>query len=132
VVVEVPPAARPVASHVTSDALVRAGFATAVVGGALGVIAGVTALDKKNQLSTDCNAAHQCDSSRGGSAELASARTWAGVSTVSFVVGGAGVVTGVIGLFVARSSSASKGPDGDQAAISPWLGLGSLGVHGHF
>ena len=35
---------------------------------------------------------------RGGSQDLATARTWANVSTVAFTVGGAGVVAGVVGL----------------------------------
>jgi hypothetical protein len=112
----------------TGPLLVKLGFGAAVAGGAVGLLAGITALNKKGQLATECNAAKQCDDSTGGSSDLATARTWATVSTVAFVVGGAGVVLGVIGLVTGKGAGDKR----DQAMISPWIGAGAAGLDGRF
>jgi hypothetical protein len=108
-----------------SDTLVPVGFATAVVGGGIGVLAGVTAWNKKDQLGTECNSKLQCAGN--GSADLATARTWATISTVSFSLAGAGFVAGVIGLITGRGRSV-----GGDARFSPWVGPGAAGIHGRF
>ena len=110
-----------------SPVLVRAGFATAIAGGAVGLIAGVTALNKKGQLSGECPG-NQCPTDTGGQQDLATAKTWANVSTVAFAVGGAGAIVGIIGLLTARGD----GDRHEQASVSPWLGIGAAGVHGRF
>jgi hypothetical protein len=112
-----------------STVLVRAGFATAIAGGAIGILAGVTAINKKNQLASECDATTGgCPASTGGQADLATARTWATVSTVSFVVASAGVIAGVVGLLTGKRADGNA----DQASVAPWLGAGAAGVHGRF
>ena len=125
-----PPAPGPAHARAASSGplLVKLGFGTAIAGSAVGLIAGLTALNKKGQLSGECNAAKQCDAASGGSSDLATANTWATVSTTAFVVGGAGVVVGVIGLFVGKAGSDRR----DEAGISPWIGVGSAGLDGRF
>ena len=121
-----PPPAPPPSS--TAPTLIRIGFGTAIAGGAVGLIAGITAMTKKGQLSEECNPKQQCDYQSGGSQDLSTARTWANVSTAAFVIGGAGVVVGIVGLLNNRHAPRPS----EAAAVSPWLGLGTAGVYGRF
>jgi hypothetical protein len=119
----VPPRPRPEGAPL----LVKLGFGTAIAGGAVGLIAGLTALNKKGQLAGECNAARQCDSSTGGTQDLDTARTWGNVSTVAFVIGGAGIGLGILGLVTGHGESTRQ-----EAGLSPWLGLGAAGLDGRF
>jgi hypothetical protein len=113
-------------------ALVRAGFATAIAGGAIGILTGATAWNKKNQLGTECNQSKECDATHGAQ-DLDTARTWGNVSTVAFSVGAAGLVVGVVGLFVSKGESAKgEGDRHEEAGLAPWFGAGTAGVHGRF
>jgi len=128
--VVVPPGApempRPHASR-TGPLLVKIGFGTAIAGGVVGLIAGVTAMNKASSLPTECQA-KLCDNAHGGASDLASARTWADASTVAFVVGAAGAVVGLIGLWGSKST-----PDRvEGASVSPWIGVGAAGLDGRF
>jgi hypothetical protein len=114
----------------TSTLLVKLGFGTAIAGGGIGLLAGLTAWNKSGQLDTECNTVtHQCDTANGGSQDLATARTWATVSNVAFAVGGVGAVVGIVGLLTKRSASSDVH---DEARLSPWFGVGVAGVHGRF
>ena len=121
-----PPARPPPAGSGTSTTLVRVGFATAISGGAVGLLAGLAAFTKKNQLPDECNV-HLCDSLN-GTPDLNEARTWANVSTVAFAVGGAGLVVAIVGLVTQRPATGAS----DAWLLSPWLGVGAAGVHGRF
>lgn len=111
----------------TGRVLVKLGFATAIAGGAVGLIGGITALNKKGQLSTECNG-FSCPADTGGKADLSTARDWANVSTAAFIIGGAGVVVGIIGLVTGRGAPEKR----DHAMISPWIGAGAAGLDGRF
>jgi hypothetical protein len=107
--------------------LVPVGFAAAVVGGAVGVLGGVSAWNRKSRLPDECLGT-QCDSSNGGAADLNAARTWATVSTVGFAVAGAGAVAGVVGLLLGpRESHAAA-----EARVSPWIGATMAGIRARF
>jgi hypothetical protein len=121
------PPEQPASSSGSGPIIVRIGFATAIAGGAVGLIAGLTAMTKKGQLSSDCPQ-HTCDVAGGGTPDLNTARTWGNVSTAAFVVGGAGVVVGVVGLLMGKPAAKPS----DAALVSPWLGIGAAGVHGRF
>ena len=108
--------------------LAKVGFGVGVAGAVLGLYAGFTALGRKNQLASECNAARQCDASNDGASDLDAAHTWATVSTVSFIVAGAGAVTGLAALLVAPSHE----PAPAAASVRPWVGPGMAGVHGRF
>lgn len=110
-----------------STALVRVGFATAIVGGAVGLLSGLTAWNKKSQLESECPT-DACTTS-GAQQDLSTAKTWGNVSTVAFAIGGAGVVVGVIGLLTGRSDGDVHGA---STGVSPWIGAGAAGLHGRF
>ncbi|MDP9151361.1 MAG: hypothetical protein M3O36_15675 [Myxococcota bacterium] len=137
VVLDLPPRA---AAQVSRDAsspavfsaspiLVRAGFAVAVVGGAIGMLAGTTALNKKNQVAAECPA-RMC-STPAGKNDLAAARSWAMASTIAFSVTAAGVAGGVVGLLMRPD----RKPRGGEVAATFWTGDEGgvvVGVHGRF
>jgi hypothetical protein len=109
---------------------VKLGFGTAIAGGAVGLIAGLTALTKKGQLDGgECTPQKLCDEQTGAASDLQTARTWATVSTVAFVVGGVGAVVGLVGLATGGDHSSSGSA---RAGVAPWIGAGMAGVHGRF
>jgi hypothetical protein len=121
-----PPAPSPGAG----PTIVRIGFATAIAGGAVGLIAGLTTMNKKGQLPPECpkvGTVNDCPENTGAAQDLNTARTWGNVSTAAFVIGGAGVVVGVVGLLTSKPARPK-----DAAFVSPWLGLGAAGVYGRF
>jgi hypothetical protein len=122
--VPVPAASQPRSG---SGWVAKVGFGTTAAGGALGLVAGAIAWNKKNQLSSECPA-HQCDGANGGSGDLSTARTWATVSTVAFAIGAAGAVVGLLGLVTGHGGSARH----DERRVSPWIGLGAMGLDGRF
>jgi hypothetical protein len=121
------PAREPGRPARTGPWLVVLGFGTAVVGGALGVVAGLTAANKTAQLAHECPA-KECSSANGGANDLAAAHTWATVSTTAFVVGGVGAVAGILGLVTEKSDQAGH----DAAGVSLWVGPSAAGIHGRF
>jgi hypothetical protein len=121
------PAPAPVES--ASSPLVKIGVSVAAVAGAMGVVAGLVALNKRGQLDQACNALGQCDAAHGGASDLATAYSWATLSTVSFAVAGAGVATAVAGV-LSRGHPAAPGQGG--ARVIPWIGPGAAGIHGRF
>ncbi len=97
------------------------GGASLVAGG----ITGVMELSQQNSLATTCPN-HVCPPSQYGALDTAS--TLATISTVTLIVGGAGVAAGIITLFVGKPST----PAPTQARVEPWIGLGSAGIRGTF
>jgi hypothetical protein len=110
----------------TGPLLVKLGFGTAIAGVVVGSIAGVTAMNKANQLPGECPQ-HACGNGN-GAADLSSARTWATATNVAIGVGAAGLVVGLIGLWRSRSTTATV----DTASLSPWIGVGAAGLDGRF
>lgn len=106
-----------------TSGLATVGFGIAIAGGAIGVITGAVALSKKSDLDDAC-IDKGCGRELHG--ELDSARSWAGISTASFILGGVGAGLGLIGL----ASSGSSNNTG--ARVTPVIGLGGAGVHGSF
>lgn len=100
------------------------GTVSFVIGGvALGAGAtfGLFALDRKNALDRACDGTNCPEDAR---ATLDAAQNWAVASTVCFVVGGAAIAAGGV-LFLV---SAEK----RHAAVSPTIGLGTIGFRGEF
>ena len=101
----------------------------AVVAGAglvLGSITGVMSLSKTSSIKNNCKG-NTCPASQ--QSDIDSANSLATVSTIGFVVGGAGAAVGVIGLIL-WSGEGKK--EGHAASVTPWVGLGSAGVRGSF
>lgn len=120
-----------------SNGLQTAGFIVAGVGLGIGSVAGLVALSGKSDLDKACTNS-QCGTDQHD--KLDSAKTWGNVSTVMFVVGGAGLLVGLYATFTAPKSAAqapasrslalAKAPS--SATITPDFGPGGVGVHGSF
>jgi hypothetical protein len=114
--------------------LVYAGFGVAVAGLATGIVTGVSHLNKIASIKNDyCNGGTAC--TPGFESALDDARPTATVSTVAFVVAGAGVAAGIVGLLLPGKhgedpSAASLA--GEAVRWSPVVGLGSLGARATF
>lgn len=94
---------------------------------ALGAVAGAEVFTKSSALSSACNASGVCPPDR--QSDISSAKSWAMLSTVGFVVGGTGLVTGVL-LLLTNGSSAASAPK--AASVAPVVGATYAGLHGWF
>jgi hypothetical protein len=104
------------------------GFSVAGAGIVIGTVTGVVSIRKSHDVTTACAGFdNQCPASLQG--DYDSARRWGNVSTVSFIIGGAGVALGVYGLFNRETVSR---PASGAASISLSIGVGSLGIRGAF
>jgi hypothetical protein len=121
-----------------SRGLVLGGFGLAGAGLLAGSISGVLSLSK----TADIKASSGCAGTVCGPAEygdIRSARSLATVSTASFVVAGAGVVIGILGLLAGTPSSPRDAtpetparPEGTTSWLEQYLVLGGAGVRGGF
>jgi hypothetical protein len=110
----------------TTSPLVYLGFG--VGGGALlvGAITGLTAFSRTASLDRACASNGNCPPDREG--DIKSAKTMGTISTISFVVAGAGLGVGVMGLLGVGAKPVKE----TQGSVSPYVGLGSAGVVGAF
>lgn len=117
--VETPPPARSGTGRKIGYALIATGGALAIGGGVLGIVAKGRYDDAKDICGGDIDA---CDPARTADAQdkVDSARTAGTMSTLSFIVGGAAIVGGVV--LVVRSPKRAPGvaivPTGDGIAIT--------------
>jgi hypothetical protein len=105
-------------------ALMTAGIVGITFGATIGLTAGFLALGARNRLDDLCTTNKACPPSAHDT--LDSARTEGNVSTVAFVIAGAGVVTTVLAAVLFP-----RAPE-PRAAITPWIGPGGAGVRGAF
>ncbi len=118
-----------------SNGLQTAGFVVAGVGLGIGSVAGLVALSGKSDLDKTCTN-NQCGTDQHD--KLDSAKTWGTVSTVMFVVGGAGLLVGLYATLTAPKSAAQAPASRSLALVKPTLvvtpdvGPGGVGVHGSF
>lgn len=110
-------------------------FAVGGAGLALGGVTGILAIRKHNKLSPDC-VGGTCGP--GQKADLDTYHTLGTLSTIGFIVGGVGVATGTVLLFV-KPRNPESGATGHAAPksrsavnFSPFVGLASAGVEGTF
>jgi hypothetical protein len=114
----------------------RVGFASAILGGSVGVIAGVVALSDKNAASNQCvptaysGGNYECDQIHGAGA-LDSARTWATICNVSLGAGAVGLVLGIVAQLNGNHDR-RKPQDPSAARIQPWVTPGMVGLHAAF
>jgi hypothetical protein len=105
------------------------GLVTGIGGAATGLVTGLVAINKKNQVASECQNKN-CINGTQGVSDLQTARAWATAANVSFAVAGAGALTFVL----ARLLASDRGPAASPARVdvTPWVGLGAVGVHGRF
>ena len=113
--------------HPVSNAFIATGFTVGGLGVIIGAVTGGLALSAKSQLSDECLQGIHCLPSSYD--KLDSARAQAAVSTVAFVVGGAGLVVGVLAIAL-RGHGASR--ERHAVTVLPMLGLGTVGATGAF
>lgn len=104
------------------------GFSVAGVGLAVGATSGLIASSKKSNLDSLCTAQKKCGPDAYD--DLDSARTWATVSTIAWALGGVGLALGVYGLFAKETPPTVAGTT--SVRVTPYVGPGSVGVHGAF
>jgi hypothetical protein len=107
--------------------LVYAGFGTAVAGVAVGSVTGLLSLSKASSVKSACDGT-LCP--RSIDSDLQSGRTLGTVSTIAFVVGGAGLAAGVVGLLITPHKESP--PAATTSSVTPWIGPGSAGLAGRF
>jgi len=103
-----------------------AAFTVGGIGLATGITAGMEVAVKSADLSSSCSAARTCPLDR--ESEIASAKTWATVSTVGFAVAGTAVAAGLGLLLFTRHEPASS----SDARIDPVVGPLYVGCAGAF
>jgi len=108
--------------------LAKVAFGVAIAGTVVGLYGGIQALSYEDSLNTECPG-NRCTAGSTGARDLDSAHNWANVATVSFIIGGAGLVTGIVDMFVERGHHHAAT---DGLRVSPWIGTGLAGVHGQF
>ena len=117
-----PVAAPPAPKAASVPAWAWVGFGVGVVGLGLGAATGILSLSAASDAKALC-AGNVCPPS--AQSNIDSSVLLANVSNVSFAVGAAGVVVGVIGVVLRKPTSSS-------AALSPYLTPASAGLAGRF
>jgi hypothetical protein len=107
--------------------LVYVGGGVAVVGLGVGAVTGLMAMSKASSVKDACNGT-TCPRSVDG--DLSSGRTLGNVSTIAFVVGGAGLATLIVGLVLHNRHGSES--TAQTAWVTPWVGVASAGVSGAF
>ena len=103
------------------------------IGGAGLILGGVTgglAFSTKSSLDSACHPKNNCPAT--SSSDISKLNTLSTVSTVGFVVGGAGVGTGIILAIVASRSSSAKTDKTSSIDIHPWVSPFGAGMSGSF
>jgi hypothetical protein len=120
-----PPVLRRPQSGSRAPAYVAFGVGSA--GLIVGAITGILSLSKVSDLRQSCPG-NQCSSAEQGA--INSAQSLGTTSTIGFVLGGVGVAAGTVLLFV--HPSGGRAADSSSASITPWIGIGGVGVAGRF
>ncbi len=113
----------------TGRTLVMIGAVAAGVGVAAGSVTGVIALSKASNVKNACPDKGEVCGSTGAQSDYKTGRTMGTISTVSFIVAGAGAATLLAGLVM---PAPTKTPVGSGVKVEPLVGLGWAGVNGAF
>ena len=120
------PGGSPARSASKLSPLVIPGFAVAAIGVGVGAVTGIITIATKTDLQSRCNG-KVCGPNE--YADLDRGRTMGNVSTVAFIVGAVG---GAIGIYGLTHPSPVKTNAAWSPTVRPFLGAGSVGVHGSF
>lgn len=109
--------------RVALSPLVFVGFGVGAAGLLTGAATGIGAIVTAGSLKNDCPNM-VCPAS--SASTIDTSKTLGTVSTIAFIVGGAGVVLGIVGIVI------SKREPPKTAWIAPMIGVGALGIEGGF
>jgi hypothetical protein len=127
---ELPTAPTPEAPRRLSP-LVFVGFGVGAAGLVTGAVAGLAHLTQISDVKSDyCNGTTVCR--EGYQSAVDHAGPTATVSDIGFVVAGAGIAAGVVGLVLSARRAAPAREEGAAASVQPIFGVGSVGVKGRF
>lgn len=110
----------------TNRALIYGGFGLAIAGTAAGAITGTMAISRKRSAVGEC-VDDRCPPEVHD--DVAAAKSLATVSTVAFIVGGAGATIGIAALLMGGGSKATTSTG---ATVHPWVSVGGAGLQGAF
>ena len=118
-------------------ALAFTGFGVGAVGVIVGFITGIISISKTNAAKSVPPSQGGCTGDNCGPgtySDINAANATGNVSTVAFIVAGAGVALGVTSLIVGRSPSHTEPGDAapPRLSVSPWIGPFGGGVRGSF
>lgn len=134
VAVVAPPVIEP-PSEKKSHTLTYVAFGVGAAGLVVGSITGLMSISTTGGLKDQCPS-NKCPGSTYDSQtfqdDKSSAQTTGTISTVAFIVGGAGVAVGVVSLFLGGKASATTGKAAPAPTVTPWISAGSAGLRGSF
>jgi hypothetical protein len=113
-------------------AVAIAGWTIAAIGVGVGAITGVVALNAKSDLDNQCV---QKICGKESFDTLDRGKSYGTISTVFFVIGGVGLITGLYGTFASNGKAQAGALPPKQAkdfSVRPVLGLGGAGLDGTF
>lgn len=108
-----------------TNSLVYVGFGVGAVGVVAGTVTGILAFGKASTVDAACHQTTNCPAS--AKSDVTSGRTLGTISTISFIVGGAGALVGVYGLLTPVKTAPQAG-----FVVHPQVGLGWAGMNGSF
>lgn len=120
-----------------SNGLATAGWVVGGIGVGIGAITGLVAMAGKSDLDEKCT---DKICGREDHDDLDSAKRWGTVSTVTFVIGGTGLLVGLIATLAAPKASTAGSLSPARApkaastklSVTPDFGPGGVGLHGAF
>jgi hypothetical protein len=110
--------------------LVYIGFGVGAAGIIAGAVTGAISLGQTSTLKDECGKGGACPRDLAG--DIDSANTMANVSNISFAVGAAGAVVGVVGLFLSGGGEKAAPKAEGHIRIAPAVWPGGAGVTGVF
>ena len=113
----------------TMSPLVYVGFGTAAAFLIGGTVTGLVAMSKAKSAKDGCIET-RCPPSTYD--DIDTSKRMGTISTIAFVVAGVGVGVGVLGLLSAPSPAESTTKTSARPHVTPWIGLGTVGVSGAF
>ncbi len=122
-----PPVATPPSTGSTATALMASGFSIGALGVVVGTITGAVTLSQAGTLHMSCKN-NVCPS--GDQINIDAANRVANISNASFAIGAAGVVVGVVGVFMRPGQPAR--PGAAALTLTPVIGPGVVGLRGGF
>jgi len=110
-----------------TSTLTYVGFGLAGVGLVAGSITGILAISKASTVKDACPQPDKCPPDQ--DSNISSSKTMGNISTISFAVAGVGVALGVIGILTSGKSESSEAR---KPHVTPFIGIGSVGLTGAF